>query len=68
MSMENLKTNEDIDVVVAALQVSPSFFTKEILGTEFWSKQEEIAISVRDNRYTTVRACHDVGKTYTLYF
>ena len=62
--MENLKTNEDIDVVVAALQVSPSFFTKEILGTEFWSKQEEIAISVRDNRYTTVRACHDVGKTY----
>lgn len=47
-----------------ALQLSPSFFNHAILGGSFWSKQEEIAISVRDNRYTTVRACHDVGKTY----
>jgi phage terminase large subunit len=47
-----------------ALQLSPSFFNHAVLGGDFWSKQEEIALSVRDNRYTTVRACHDVGKTY----
>jgi hypothetical protein len=47
-----------------ALQLSPSFFNHAILGGDFWEKQEEIALSVRDNRYTTVRACHDVGKTY----
>jgi len=47
-----------------ALELSPSFFNHAVLGGDFWEKQEEIAISVRDNRYTTVRACHDVGKTY----
>lgn len=48
-----------------ASEVSPPFFNEWILGGGgFWSKQEEIILSVRDNRYTTVRACHDVGKTY----
>lgn len=47
-----------------ASKVSPPFFNEWILGGSFWSKQEEIILSVRDNRYTTVRACHDVGKTY----
>ena len=47
-----------------ASKISPPFFNEWILGGSFWSKQEEIILSVRDNRYTTVRACHDVGKTY----
>jgi len=47
-----------------ASKISPPFFNEWILGGTFWSKQEEIILSVRDNRYTTVRACHDVGKTY----
>lgn len=47
-----------------ASRVSPPFFNEWILGGSFWSKQEEIILSIRDNRYTTVRACHDVGKTY----
>lgn len=47
-----------------ASKISPPFFNEWILGGSFWHKQEEIILSVRDNRYTTVRACHDVGKTY----
>lgn len=47
-----------------ASKISPPFFNEWILGGSFWSKQQEIILSVRDNRYTTVRACHDVGKTY----
>lgn len=47
-----------------ASRISPPFFNEWILGGTFWEKQEEIILSVRDNRYTTVRACHDVGKTY----
>ena len=47
-----------------ASSISPPFFNEWVLGASFWSKQEEIILSVRDNRYTTVRACHDVGKTY----
>lgn len=47
-----------------ASQISPPFFNLWVLGNTFWDKQEEIILSVRDNRVTTVRACHDVGKTY----
>ena len=61
--MENL-SNETARKIKRALQLSPSFFNHSVLNGSFWEKQEEIAISVRDNRYTTVRACHDVGKTY----
>lgn len=61
--MENL-SNKVKRKVRRALQLSPTLFNHAILDGEFWDKQESIAISVRDNRYTTVRACHDVGKTY----
>jgi hypothetical protein len=34
------------------------------LGEYIWSKQVEIANSVRDNRYTAVPACHGPGKSF----
>jgi hypothetical protein len=34
------------------------------LGEHLWSKQREIAESVRDNRYTAVQSCHDAGKSF----
>ena len=54
----------DVDLVKGknVYQRSPELFNRDLLAGGFWDKQEEIAISVRDNRYTTVRACHDVGK------
>ena len=56
---------ESIRKLKRAAEISPVFFNEWILGGgSFWDKQEEIILSVRDNRYTTVRACHDVGKTY----
>lgn len=61
--MENLPEGT-AHKIKRAFQLSPSFFNHAVLAGDFWDKQEEIAISVRDNRYTTVRACHDVGKTY----
>lgn len=42
--------------------VDPAAWVKERLGEHFWSKQREIAESVRDNRYTAVQSCHDAGK------
>lgn len=56
---------EDLDDLVEELRASPEFFIKNILGVQLWEKQIEIAESVRDNRYTTVRACHDIGKTFS---
>lgn len=33
-------------------------------GGYIWSKQDEICDSVRDNRYTAVKSCHDAGKSF----
>jgi hypothetical protein len=35
------------------------------LRERLWSKQREIAVSVRDNRFTAVQSCHGPGKSFT---
>lgn len=42
----------------------PEGFIREGLLGFIWSKQREICQSVRDNRRTAVKSCHDVGKSY----
>jgi hypothetical protein len=46
-------------------QSDPVLWIHERLGAFAWSKQREIAFSVRDHRHTAVRACHDSGKSWT---
>jgi len=43
----------------------PVFFAEHALGVYTWSKMREIMESVRDNKYTAVRACHGSSKTFT---
>jgi hypothetical protein len=42
----------------------PIGWVRDRLGEHLWSKQREIAESVRDNRYTAVQSCHDAGKSF----
>jgi hypothetical protein len=42
----------------------PVAWMKDRPGEVPWSKQAEIAYSVRDNRQTAVPACHDSGKSW----
>ena len=42
----------------------PVLWAKDILGVQLWSKQRDIAYSVRDNRNTAVAAGHSVGKSF----
>lgn len=44
----------------------PVLWAKEYLGITLWSKQQEVAYSVRDNKSTAVKAGHGVGKATTL--
>lgn len=47
-------------------QNNPVKFIHDVLDkSPRWDKQKEIIESVRDNRYTYVKACHGVGKTFT---
>lgn len=42
----------------------PEGWVRDKLGEYMWSKQVTSAESVRDNRYTAVRSCHDSGKSW----
>lgn len=43
----------------------PAQWAKEVAGLDLWSKQVEIMESVRDNKKTAVKSCHQVGKSLT---
>lgn len=45
-------------------QGDPVAFVRDGLGETIWSKQVEIMESLRDNKRTTVSACHAPGKTH----
>ncbi len=42
----------------------PVGWVRDRLGEHLWSKQAEIAASVRDNRRTAVPSCHEAGKSF----
>lgn len=42
----------------------PVEWIKEKLGEFVWSKQQLICESVRDNRFTAVKSCHQIGKSF----
>ena len=44
---------------------NPIAFINDELGLKMWDKQEELTLSVRDNRYTIVEAGHSLGKSYS---
>ncbi|CAB4156313.1 hypothetical protein UFOVP655_48 [uncultured Caudovirales phage] len=48
----------------ARYEHDPVGFIEEGLGETIWSKQREILESVRDNKRTTVPACHAPGKSH----
>jgi phage terminase large subunit len=41
-------------------------YASHILGAELWDRQVEILRSIQKNRRTAIKACHGVGKTFTL--
>ena len=44
----------------------PVLWAEEVLGVHLWSKQREIAYSLRDNKRTAVRSSNGVGKDLPL--
>jgi len=44
----------------------PVLFANHILGVSLWEREAEILRSIETHRRTAVKACHGVGKTFTL--
>jgi hypothetical protein len=42
----------------------PVEFAQRKLGVHLWSKQRDIATSVKNHRRTAVRSCHGIGKSF----
>ncbi len=47
---------------VSPFAADPVGWVQGELGDHLWSKQQAIAESVRDNRRTAVKSCHNAGK------
>ncbi|MFD4554423.1 hypothetical protein ACFWP5_08845 [Streptomyces sp. NPDC058469] len=59
-----MPTAEQAKKVTEACRRSPRFFLIDYIGADPWYKQLDIIESVRDNRVTTVRSCHGIGKSW----
>lgn len=55
---------EEPDTGFAKYADNPVGFITEVLQEDMWPALEEIANSVRDNRYTAVKSANSVGKTW----
>ena len=52
-----------LDPPVTPYRTDPTGWALDTLDAHLWSKQREIAESVRDRRYTAVPSCHAAGKS-----
>lgn len=53
-------------MVPETFRENPDEFFHNVLGVDFWSKQREIVLSVRDHRKTAVRSGNSLGKTFSI--
>ena len=44
----------------------PVLFASHVLGLDLWPREAEILRSIKTQRRTAIKACHGVGKTFTL--
>ncbi len=44
----------------------PVLFANQFLGVDLWEREAEILRSIQHRRRTAIKACHGVGKTFTL--
>jgi len=67
-SAEKLEHLRNLRKLVADLPEPPALpleeWVTDTLGEHFWSKQREIAQTLRDNRRVAVKSCHGVGKSF----
>lgn len=58
-------TASDATLLHDRARTDPIWWIRNILGHDPWEKQIKIIESVRDNKETAVRSCHDVGKSFS---
>ena len=44
----------------------PVLFASHVLGVDLWAREVEIVQTIKSHRRTAIKACHGMGKTFTL--
>ena len=44
----------------------PVLFASHVLGMDLWAREVELLRTIKSHRRTAIKACHGVGKTFTL--
>ena len=44
----------------------PVLFASHVLGMDLWAREVELLQTIKSHRRTAIKACHGVGKTFTL--
>jgi phage terminase large subunit len=64
------KNNEELSAeqraFIERVVRDPGLFANHILGLTLWEREAEILRSIKHQRRTAIKACHGVGKTFTL--
>ena len=65
-----MKSNHDLSEeqksFVKNVVRDPILFANQFLGVSLWEREVEILQSIKTHRRTAVKACHGVGKTFTI--
>jgi hypothetical protein len=64
-ALDDLDQSSSAKRRTAQYLADPRLWVTERLGEHLWSKQAEIAESVRDNRLTAVQSAHGIGKSWS---
>ncbi|MFZ0678106.1 hypothetical protein [Candidatus Binatus sp.] len=68
--MKTKKTDQELSAeqksFIRKVVGDPALFATHVLGVDLWQREAEILRSIKTHRRTAVKACHGVGKTFTL--
>lgn len=57
-------TTDDVELILDTYSDHPEYFVTDILGSQPWEKQIQIIQSVFNYKYTAVKTCNAIGKSY----
>jgi phage terminase large subunit len=64
--MNNNELSPEQIAFVRKVVGDPVLFATHILGVDLWQREVDILRSIKNRRRTAVKACHGVGKTFSL--
>ena len=66
MNDETLELSSEQKEYARRVIQDPVLFASHVLGVDLWAREVEILQTIKSHRRTAIKACHGVGKTFTL--